>query len=289
MSYKALEKQIETIRTLIQSGEGFFGKVHDTTMPINAISKRPINNASNMLVLLFTAQENGWTSNQWITMKKIRENGYTLKKGSKATWVVGWFERKKREDDDRTADVPQKQFYPKGYKLFNTDQLEEAEMFRRQVSDDYSDCESYRKLISAAEAMGVGVNSTTRESCYYSRANDAVYMIDNSRFASQDAMLCVLTHELAHSTGHESRLNRTFGKKFGDDDYCVEEGVAELAAYLIACQLGCSMKPGHHAAYIGTWISEHLDALDDIILSAVKACNFITKHLSSDEKIDLAA
>src|SRR5713226_366373 len=35
-----------------------------------------------------------------------------------------------------------------------------------------------------------------------------------------------LFHELVHSTGHESRLNRSFGAHFGDELYSKEELVA---------------------------------------------------------------
>ncbi|PZR47204.1 MAG: hypothetical protein DI537_59715 [Stutzerimonas stutzeri] len=36
----------------------------------------------------------------------------------------------------------------------------------------------------------------------------------------------MLAHEHAHWTGHQSRLDRTFGKKFGDKAYALEELVA---------------------------------------------------------------
>jgi len=55
------------------------------------------------------------------------------------------------------------------------------------------------------------------------------------RFVDAPHYYSALFHELIHSTGHKSRLNRTFGARFGDELYSKEELVAEMgAAFLCA-------------------------------------------------------
>jgi antirestriction protein ArdC len=78
-----------------------------------------------------------------------------------------------------------------------------------------------------------------------------------------------LFHELIHSTGHESRLNRTFGDHFGDDFYSKEELVAEMgAAFLCAiAAIGNEHTDRNTTAYIQNWISK-LEEDNRLILHA---------------------
>lgn len=86
-------------------------------------------------------------------------------------------------------------------------------------------------------------------------------MPDENRFRQDDpleraaAHACVMFHELGHWSGAKHRLNREFGKRFGDDQYAAEEVVAELTASFLAAQLGISSVPrDDHAHYIKHWI-----------------------------------
>ena len=64
-----------------------------------------------------------------------------------------------------------------------------------------------------------------------------------------------LLHEMIHSTGAESRLNRTFGGRFGDKKYAKEELIAELGAARISNELGFRSKViNNSAAYLDSWV-----------------------------------
>ena len=58
-----------------------------------------------------------------------------------------------------------------------------------------------------------------------------------------------LFHELVHSTGHESRLHRTFGDRFGDELYSKEELVAEMGAAFL-CAIANEHTDRNTTAYI---------------------------------------
>ena len=77
-------------------------------------------------------------------------------------------------------------------------------------------------------------------------------------FASPEERYATLFHELAHSTGHASRLNRPaiMDPSFGSDPYGREELVAEMAAAYLCNHSGISAATIHNsAAYLRGWIA----------------------------------
>ena len=66
----------------------------------------------------------------------------------------------------------------------------------------------------------------------------------------------ILLHELVHWTGADHRLARTFGKRFGDEAYAMEELVAELGSAFLCGDLGLSVTPRpDHACYLASWLN----------------------------------
>lgn len=81
-------------------------------------------------------------------------------------------------------------------------------------------------------------------------------MPKEDQFINHEAYISTLAHELTHWTGHESRLNRTYGKKYGDADYAFEELVAELGSAFICAKNGINTyERDDHASYINDWLS----------------------------------
>lgn len=65
---------------------------------------------------------------------------------------------------------------------------------------------------------------------------------------------------MAHSTGHSSRLNRTFGEFFGDSQYAKEELIAELSSAVAGRDLGIAVLPQkENAQYLKSWLSQISD------------------------------
>jgi antirestriction protein ArdC len=60
-------------------------------------------------------------------------------------------------------------------------------------------------------------------------------------------------HELAHWTGHKSRLDRDLRHRFGEKAYAAEELVAELCAAFLCAEFSIDGDL-RHAGYIQTWI-----------------------------------
>jgi antirestriction protein ArdC len=78
-------------------------------------------------------------------------------------------------------------------------------------------------------------------------------------------------HELAHWTGHQSRLNRstlTDAYRFGDTNYAREELRAELASVFLAAERGIPHDPVSHAAYVGSWVKALREDKNEIFRAA---------------------
>lgn len=95
-------------------------------------------------------------------------------------------------------------------------------------------------------------------SAYYLPKQDAVHIPEPTRFTSTNDFYATLFHELAHSTGHSSRLDRgldTAPAPFGSPDYGREELVAEMAAAFLCAHAGITPATiDNQTAYIGSWI-----------------------------------
>jgi antirestriction protein ArdC len=74
-----------------------------------------------------------------------------------------------------------------------------------------------------------------------------------SRFEDASAYDATLLHELAHWTGHASRLDRNLSGRFGSERYAAEELVAELAAAFLCADLGIDGRL-QHAEYVASWL-----------------------------------
>ena len=81
-----------------------------------------------------------------------------------------------------------------------------------------------------------------------------------------------------HSTGHHSRLSRSFEGSFGSKSYAREELIAELGAFLICNRLQISSDTQNHAAYLDSWLKVLKDGpntLMKVLGQATKASNLI--------------
>ena len=116
---------------------------------------------------------------------------------------------------------------------------------------------------------------------YYVPIRDSIHMPTMNSFHSAGEYHSTLFHELSHSTGHESRLNRNSLETpapFGSDVYSREELVAEFGASFLSATAGIDNTLANSASYIGGW-SRALKADNRLVVSAAsqgqKAADFI--------------
>jgi antirestriction protein ArdC len=99
----------------------------------------------------------------------------------------------------------------------------------------------------------------------------------------------IIATELGHWTGTEKRLDRTFGKKFGDQAYSAEELVAELTPAFLCGEFGFDNN-GVDADYIAHWVSfltDHSGAIVTAAAAASRALAFMRDlALEDDETLE---
>jgi antirestriction protein ArdC len=107
-------------------------------------------------------------------------------------------------------------------------------------------------------------------------------MPPREQFIGAEEYYSTLFHELIHSTGHESRLNRAEIAKpsgFGSDPYAREELVAEMGATFLCGRARIEQETlANSAAYIQNWIGKLRSDPKLVVLaaaSAQKATDFI--------------
>lgn len=107
---------------------------------------------------------------------------------------------------------------------------------------------------------------------FYDRVADSITMPPVALFSTRAYFASTLAHEAGHWTGHPDRLNREFGRKFGDNAYAFEELCAEMTSALLGADLG--LPTAHiddHAAYIGSWLAVLRKDSRAIMTAAAKA------------------
>lgn len=123
---------------------------------------------------------------------------------------------------------------------------------------------------------------------YYSLGEDTIHLTRRDYFLSNEAFYATALHEIAHSTGHEARLNRELGKSFGTlEDYALEELNAEFAAAMLSEKYGLPMteeRLNNHAVYLKSWadaIENNPNALDLAMTNASKIVDYIEQNIYS--------
>lgn len=231
----------------------------------------------------------------YFTHKQIRDLGAHPKKGEKSIPIFKWglsiYNREngkkatlkeydslpKEERDEKYKVIP----YLKIFKEWNIDQtnLEEVNKEKydvllskfetKEIKDDkgmYSNAAIDQMLASQSWVCPVEYNQQN-PSALYNKSKDLIIVPRKDQFKISDTpeeiykdgeeYYSSLIHEMAHSTGHESRLNRLNPDgKFGGSEYAKEELVAELTAAMVGSALGFDSRVrDNNTAYIKSWMS----------------------------------
>jgi len=219
----------------------------------NALSERPYRGI-NLLVLALTALEGGFDDARWLTYRQAASRGGHVRRGEHGTQVVLW-KWIEREDD---ADGELSQRYPllRLFTVFNVAQCDGLELPPVDGVEAFDPLD-WAEGIVAGYAGGPALHFNA-EGAYYVPSRDEVHLPPRTSFPTADGYYATLFHELAHSTGHPSRLNREgyqTAARFGSESYSREELAAEFAAAFLGNEAGIDpSRVEQSAAYIASWL-----------------------------------
>jgi len=217
----------------------------------------------------------GYGSPYWLTFKQAKDKGGSVRKGEKGFPCIFWsFAKKENKDTGETKEYG----FLKSYTVFNVEQTEGIEYAKPETFEGspIAVCESIVKNMPQAPKLIVGAGS---RACY-SPMQDVVNVPALDRYKITAEYYSTLFHELAHSTGHESRLNRDLDGSFGSDSYAREELIAEMAAAFVCGHCGIENDTVENSAsYINGWL-DRLKKDSKLVIQAAgkaqKAADWIT-------------
>ena len=242
-------------------------------MPENGATGRQYNGI-NVFILWATAELKGYGDHRWMTFKQAKDKGGTVRKGEKSTKVIFWrFCERKDKDTGEDVKIP----FARTYSVFNVNQIDGLDMEPLAVKTYEHDDVAPASLAMALGDLAKVSYLEDGEKAAYNWRDDVVRIPKLQRFESPSHYAATLAHEMVHWTGHKSRCDRQFGKRFGDDAYAFEELVAEMGAAFVCSALGIHGQL-RHAEYLGHWA--RIARADTYALtSAAKQAEKAMRHL----------
>lgn len=240
----------------------------------NALTSRPYRGL-NVMLLNLVAMTKGFADPRWLTYRNAEKLGGHVKKGETGVGVVFWkflpAKGQQGQDDDLVSDLDgnERKVIPlaRMYTVFNVEQCEDLDLPSLEAAGAYEDTENPEaEMILSLPAMKHGGGRA-----YYSKAHDFIALPIREAFENLHFYYSSAYHEIMHWTGHPARLNRQFGKRFGDRDYAFEELVAEIGAAFLGASTGIPFEEMRHLGYIDSWLRILAEDNRAIFTAAAKA------------------
>ena len=196
--------------------------------------------------------------------------------------------------------------YPKSmvYNVFSVEQTNLAEarpelyaqlQERCKVSRPIQEGEVYSNAVLDAmvanNAWVCPIKPKHQEKAYYSISRDEIVIPEKQQFIDGQHYYGTMLHEMTHSTGAESRLNRLKACQFGDEAYSVEELRAELGSALVCQELGISKQiKEDSAAYLKAWLDNLQESPEFIktVLNDVRKATAMISRRMEEVSVQLA-
>lgn len=212
--------------------------------PRNAITGRAYSGINYFLLASIGGGE-------FLTFNQAKAAGGSVRKGERGCPVVFWNWIESEKDG-----VKKKIPFLKYFTVFSTAQCDGLELKDSEEGETIPFVPS-EKAESTIASTGANISHGGHRA-FYRPANDSITLPEKERFASPDEYYSTAFHELAHWTGHESRLARKGILElaaFGDAVYSKEELIAEMSAAFLCAEHGISSTLENSASYLQGWIS----------------------------------
>jgi len=256
----------------------------------------------NSFFLMFNTAEKGYKTPVYMTFKQAKEQNLHVKSGEKSVPIFKWGlsikdeNGKKVSEEDYNAMSQEERAtmdvrpFPKMFHVFNIDQTNLEEVNKKRYDAIVARFKTPEQEVKDTEGMYVNEAldrmfeqkawhaniqyDKPADQAFYSPSTDSIVLPMKEQFklgktpeeVYHDGMEYYSTalHEMAHSTGHESRLGRKFGAQ-GTDNYAHEELIAEMTSALVGSTMGFDRKIlENNANYLSGWLNRLRDKPETI-------------------------
>lgn len=282
------KKLVEQIIANMRQGYVMPKEKWDRSMSMHIVN--PVSHARyrgiNFVRLYLSMIENGYQDGRWMTYKQAESQGWQVRKGEHGVRLEKYiFERTFEEENPDTGEIE------KVTKRLDTPMVNQFVVFNGSQIDGIPKLEElppleHDEILQIAEdviaSSDCPIVETMEGRAYYSPLLDEIHLPVRDLFLDQKSFLATTMHEMVHSTGHSSRLNRDLSGFFRSESYAREELRAELGAFFLEHDLGIQLEGQHfnsHTHYLQSWISVLKDDPNELfraITDSQKAATYIT-------------
>jgi antirestriction protein ArdC len=245
---------------------------------------------------------------EYVTFKQCQDAGGKVRKGEKSSMVVFWKILEQQKTDDNGKPVADDNGKPimktvpilKYYNVFHIDQCEGltpkhdgSRKPRKPAADKpalpaISPIDAAEAIVSdyATRCKLADLRIGYQDRAFYSPGRDLVSVPEIGQYKHASEYYSTLFHELVHSTGHKSRLDRFSGADaaaaFGDESYSKEELVAEIGSAAICNRIGIETESTfrNSTAYIQNWLNQLRNDKRLIVSAASRADKAVSMILN---------
>jgi antirestriction protein ArdC len=260
-SFNVYRAITEKIAAAIAAGAGSFqmpwhGGASAIALPTNAATNATYRGV-NILALWVDAMTKNYPTGHWASYRQWQSIGAQVRKGERGSMIV-FYKRVESAEETEDDEGAQPRFFARASRVFNAAQVEDWDPPLPQ-------CVSSFQIDKEVEAFVTAIGARVRHGFTTARYRpdlDDIEMPSPAWFTGtatsspSQSYHSVLMHETIHWSGAPHRLDREFGKRFGDHAYAFEEIVAELGAAFLCAALGIANEPRpDHAAYVASWLT----------------------------------
>jgi antirestriction protein ArdC len=212
----------------------------------NGVTNRPYRGL-NVMLLNLVAMMKGFADPRWLTYRNAAKLGGHVRKGESGVSILFWkfvAEKERDEEEDRLIPIARM------YTVFNVEQCQGLDLPELTAKDcnEESANQAAEKILSLAKIVHGGGRA------YYAKDRDVIVMPRREAFLNLNFYYSTGYHETLHWSGHPERLNRCFGKRFGDQAYAFEELVAEIGSAFLGAGTAIPFEEMRHPEYINSWL-----------------------------------
>ena len=267
-----------------------------TSVPENGVSKIKYRGVNN-LYLSFISQKRNYQDNRWVTFKQMVKNNWKFVKEAKGQGVTVEYWGMKNKNDHKIYNFEEYQkiinedpdkekdfrLSKVSYTVFNGDLIDGLIKTKKEVKKDIISNDYIDNII---KNIGVKYKEEGSEA-FYNPIKDIVVLPPSNTFETSNAYYATQLHELSHSSGHESRLNRNLRNFFGTPDYAKEELRAEISSSFLMQKFGLEEDLRHlnnHKSYVQNWL-QTLKNNPQELFDAISDSNKIVDYLEANSII----
>lgn len=237
----------------------------------------------NPMLLGLTAMVKGYTDHRWVTYKGAKTLGGEVRKGERGTMIVFWkFLKVKADGEEKTIPML------RHYSVFSVEQCDGLELPPLGNGESLNPITAAEEIVAAFTDAPPIIGGGGR--AWYRPSTDEIGMPDRASFHSAEDYYGTLFHEMVHSTGHKSRLNREGAFGEGLEGYSREELVAEMGAAMLRGRAGILTDDSteQSASYIAGWKSRIAEDPGILVWAAgraQKAADYIAEPVREEEPV----